>query len=60
MSFFEDFTLFELMVIAGTITLLALLVTEVLDITHFFSGYEARDCVYGYGFTNGKFFLLQD
>lgn len=54
MSLIQDFTLFELMVISGTIVLLALLVTEVLDVTHFFSQYDKKECAYGYGEKDGK------
>lgn len=59
MGFLQDFTPFELMVIAGTIILLALLVTEVLDITHLFSMYDSKDCEYGYGIINGESFQKQ-
>lgn len=55
MGFLEDFTLFEMMVIVGTIILLALLMTELLDVTHLFPLYESKDCIYGYGLTNGKY-----
>lgn len=54
MSLIQDFTLFELMVISGTVVLLALLVTEVLDVTHFFSQYDKKQCAYGYGEKDGK------
>lgn len=55
MGMMQDFTPFELMVIAGIILLLALIVTEVLDFTHLlFSMYESKDCVYGYGIKDGE------
>lgn len=54
MSLLQDCKFFELLVIAGTVVLLALLVMEVLDITHFFPFYDRKECVYGYGQINGK------
>lgn len=54
MGFMGDFTLFELMVVAGIIIILALILSEVFDVTHFFSQYAKKDCVYGYGPINGE------